>query len=306
MSHLIEIDPTVDYACKQVIGNPLFPEITVHFLNAVLNPESPIVEVEILNPINEQKFESDKLSILDIRAIDQLGRIFNVEVQRTKATGLAKRITYYSAGNFVDQLEQGDGYEQLRPSIGICILTLDLFPYSERPAYHNAFRMRTVDGFEFTDSLEIHTIELSKVTRAKDNCQVRGPLEQWIHFFLEAKGSTVEGLRERLVDPVFEKAIGVLEMIQKTPEQRRQYEDRLRAERDEKARLQAAIEEGEARGEARGEVRGKVEEKANTIRLLQGLLMQELASIADLQARSLEDLDSRIGDLQLQLRNRIG
>jgi predicted transposase YdaD len=95
-------------------------------------------------------------------------------------------------------------------------------------------------------------------------------------------------------------------MIQKTPEQRRQYEDRLRAERDEKARLQAAIEEGEARGEARGEVRGKVEEKANTIRLLQGLLMQELASITDLQARSLEDLDSRIGDLQLQLRNRIG
>jgi hypothetical protein len=131
---------------------------------------------------------------------------------------------------------------------------------------------------------------------------VRGSLEQWIHFFLEAKGSTVEGLRERLVDPVFEKAIGVLEMIQKTPEQRRQYEDRLRVERDEKARLQAAIEEGEARGKAEG----KSEEKASTIRLLQGLLMQELVSIADLQAQSLEELDRRIADLQLQLRNRIG
>ena len=111
MSNIIEIDPTVDYACKQVIGNPLFPEITIHFLNAVLTPESPIVAATILNPINEQKFESDKLSILDIRAIDQLGRIFNVEVQRTRTTGLVKRITYYSAGNFVDQLEQGDGYE---------------------------------------------------------------------------------------------------------------------------------------------------------------------------------------------------
>lgn len=108
----------------------------------------------------------------------------------------------------------------------------------------------------------------------------------------------MEGLRERLFDPVFEKAIGVLEMIQKTPEQRRQYEDRLRAERDEKARLLAAIEEGEARG--------KAEEKANTIRLLQSLLMQELASIMDLQAQSLEELDRRIGDLKLQLRNRIG
>ncbi len=185
-------------------------------------------------------------------------------------------------------------------------MTVDLFPHFERPAYHNAFRMRTVDGFEFTDSLEIHTIELSKVTRAKDNWQVRGALEQWIHFFLEAKGSTMEGLRERLVDPVFEKAIGVLEMIQKTPEQRRQYEDRLRAERDEKARLQAAIEEGEARGKVEGKAEGKSEEKANTIRLLQGLLMQELASIEDLKTQSLEELDSRIGDLQLQLRNRIG
>jgi predicted transposase YdaD len=95
-------------------------------------------------------------------------------------------------------------------------------------------------------------------------------------------------------------------MIQKTPEQRRQYEDRLRAERDEKARLQAAIEEGEARGKAEGKAEGKSEEKANTIRLLQGLLMLELASTADLQAQPLEELDRRIADLQLQLRNRIG
>ena len=67
-----------------------------------------------------------------------------------------------------------------KPRIGD--LSVDLSPYSERPAYHNAFRMRIVDGFEFTGSLEIHPIELSKVTLAKDNSQVRGPLEQWIHF----------------------------------------------------------------------------------------------------------------------------
>jgi hypothetical protein len=39
-----------------------------------------------------------------------------------------------------------------------------------RPAYHNAFRLRTVDGFAFTDAIEIHTSELSKVVRADDNC----------------------------------------------------------------------------------------------------------------------------------------
>ncbi len=111
MTFIIEIDPTVDFACKLVIGNPRFPELTIHFLNAVLQMPVPIVSVEILNPINDREYEFDKLSILDIRAVDQLERIFNVEVQRTKAAGLINRITYYSAGNFVDQLGEGEGYE---------------------------------------------------------------------------------------------------------------------------------------------------------------------------------------------------
>jgi hypothetical protein len=42
------------------------------------------------------------------------------------------------------------------------------------------------------------------------------------------------------------------------------------------------------------------------LELAQGLLMPELASIADLQTQPLEELDRRIADLQLQLRNRIG
>ncbi len=32
MSDIIEIDPTVDFACKLVIGNPELPELTIHFL----------------------------------------------------------------------------------------------------------------------------------------------------------------------------------------------------------------------------------------------------------------------------------
>ena len=126
MTTIIEIDPTVDFACKQMIGNPELPELTIHFLNAVLGHSVPIQSVEILNPINDREFESDKLSILDIRATDQLGRIFNVEIQRTSSLGLTKRLTYYAALNLVDQLGDGEGYHLLNPSISICILTLRL------------------------------------------------------------------------------------------------------------------------------------------------------------------------------------
>ena len=293
MSNIIEIDPTVDFACKLVIGNPELPELTIHFINAVLMPVVPIQSVEILNPINDREFESDKLSILDIRATDQLERIFNIEIQRTSPDGLTKRLTYYAALNFVDQLSDGQGYHLLRPSITICILTVVLFNSRDRPAFQHAFRLRTKDGFEFTDGLEIHTIELPKYLSSGDNSRYRSQLEQWIYFFLNAKGSSAEQLRRELVDSIFDKAIGVLEMIQRTPDKRRQYDDRIKLERDEQARLLAATEEGKAK------------EKINTIRMLQALLQIEPTSMDELQSLSAELLDVRISELQSQLRRRI-
>jgi len=81
-----------------------------------------IVSVEIVNPIVWKEFEADKLSILDILAIDNADRRLNVEVQRTKSSWLPQRLTYYSATQLVDQIGEGDSYRKLRPSIGICIL----------------------------------------------------------------------------------------------------------------------------------------------------------------------------------------
>ena len=112
----IEIDPTVDFACKLLLGNPEYPDITIHFLNAILRLPAPIVSVEIVNPIVWKEFEADKLSILDILAIDNADRRLNVEVQRTKPASLAQRLAYYSATQLVDQIGEGDSYRKLRPS----------------------------------------------------------------------------------------------------------------------------------------------------------------------------------------------
>ena len=82
-------------------------------------------------------------------------------------------------------------------------------------------------------------------------------------------------------------------MIQRTPDKRRQYDDRIKLERDEQARLLAATEEGKAK------------EKINTIRMLQALLQIEPTSMDELQSLSAELLDVRISELQSQLRRRI-
>ncbi len=319
---MIEIDPTIDYACKMLLGDPAHSRLTIHFLNAVLIPESPIVDVSYLNPIVPQEFEADKLSILDILAIDELGRRFNIEVQRTKPGWLPERLTYYAATQLVEQIGEGDSYNQLRPSIGICLLKAVLF--AKRPGYHQAFRLRTTDGTELTDCLEIHVLELPKYAKVGDNHRVIDPLDQWMEFFCYAYGSSPKKMRQRLVSPVFEEAIGVLEMISKNPEQRRYYNARLKWELDENTRREAeeaarlasreagwtegnasGKAEGKAEGRAEGKVEGIAYGKAEQIRMLQGFLGQPLETLERLLEIPIVEMESIISDLQNQLRNRL-
>ena len=101
---VIGIKPTVDFAFKRLFGNPEHPRITIHFLNAVLGPSLRIRSVEFCNPILDKETEDDKLSILDILAQDDRGRLINLEIQTTVPAGLNQRLTYYvsslSSGKF--------------------------------------------------------------------------------------------------------------------------------------------------------------------------------------------------------------
>ncbi len=55
-----------------MLGHDARKGLLVHFLNAVLQPEPDrrVQEIEILNPFNEREFESDKLSVVDVKARD--------------------------------------------------------------------------------------------------------------------------------------------------------------------------------------------------------------------------------------------
>ncbi|PAY15621.1 hypothetical protein CKO51_30930 [Rhodopirellula sp. SM50] len=109
----IGIDPTVDFACKRLLGSPDHPAITLHFLNAVLGGHPPIANVQILNPIIGKSFDDDKASILDVLATDDHGRFIDIEIQTTLPAGLSERLTYYAASQLVEQLGEGDGYRRI-------------------------------------------------------------------------------------------------------------------------------------------------------------------------------------------------
>lgn len=153
----IGIDSLVDFACKKLLGSPEHPAITLHFLKAVLGGNPTITDVEILNPILEKEFEEDKYAILDVCASDAFGHRFDIEIQRSRPAALRERLTYYVATQLVEQLGGGDRYTELRPSIGICILDLLLYP--QISDIHLDFRLRnSTHGLTFTDHLQIHLL----------------------------------------------------------------------------------------------------------------------------------------------------
>lgn len=82
-------------------------------------------------------------------------------------------------------------------------------------------------------------------------------------------------------------------MIAKSPEERRYYEARLKMQRDEQARLEAARDQGFAEGEAIGRVR-----------MLQQLAGQAESTVESLRQHSAEELAAMESDLQRRLRGR--
>ena len=288
---VIGISPTVDFAFKVVFGSPEHSRVTIHLLNSILDLPSPITSVTIRNPFLEKDADDDKLSVLDILAVDQDGRVFNIEMQTTLPAGMNRRLVYHGARIYSGQLNEGESYTALHPVIVICVLTKPLFPAADE--LHLDFRMRDASGRILADDLQVHLLQLSKLAVTAQNVSSASPIEQWAFFMLNAEKLTVDEVRRMFADQEFTEAAGVLEMISKTPEQRMQYDARLRFQMDEAARLEQARNEGLQTGALLGRVRA-----------FQELLGVEVQSADELSNYDEARLSELADQLQYQLRNR--
>ena len=283
----IGVSPTVDFAFKLMLGNPEHTGVTIHFLNSILDDQPRITQVEILNPFLGKESDDDKLSVLDILATDEHGRLLNIEMQTSLSAGLTKRLAYYASCLYVSQLTEGAGYAVLRPSISICVLTHAMFP--QLPGLHLDFRLREKTGLILTDDLQIHLLELSKLRVTAQNVYNASPAERWAYFLRNAEQMTKSDISRLFPDEEIAEAAGVLEMISQTPEQRLLYNARLKFQRDEESRLLEARQEGAIVG------------RIHLLQELLGLRQWTVDEFAGCNASQLVELEDQ---LKQQLRSR--
>ncbi len=233
-----------DIAFRKIFGNENKKEVLISFLNAILDfkGQHKITDVNILNPYQLPKFRDGKATIIDVKARDQGGREFIVEMQVADALGFSKRVLYYTSQGYVSQIDRGEFYDKLNPTIFVGILD---FTLTKNPKYISRHRILDVEtGERIMEDMEFNFIELPKFNMQRKDLKTLE--EKWVYFIKEAEN--LEVIPEGMDDPGLRAAYEQANIQSWSPEELEAYdyaglretEDRLRIE---KAKSDAKKEE---------------------------------------------------------------
>jgi predicted transposase/invertase (TIGR01784 family) len=288
----IGIRPINDFAYKKIFGSPANKLALISLLNAILDLQSPVVDLTLENPYNFQDFLDDKLSILDIKATDQTGAIYSIEMQLSIFTGLVQRIVFYGCEVYAGQLKAGEDYTSLNPVYSICLI--DGIIWLDSTKVHHAFRLTDSESSRtLAGTLEIHTLEFGRYNLKARDLVNASLLQQWIYWLLHAHEYESEELLRLFPQPAIQLATQTIVRIAEITEDKTMYDAREKAIRDRQWALNASFRDGV--------IEGKIEGEIKLIHTLQEILSEPLFETSDLQGKSLEDLQA----ITVELRKRI-
>lgn len=174
-----------DVAFRKIFGNENRKESLISFLNAILDFEGDqkIVVATIINPYQLPKLRGGKVTIVDVKVIDQVGRTYIVEMQVADLEGFGKRVLYYFSKSYSDQIKRGDFYRDLKPVIFIGILD---FVYTRNPHFISRNQVQDVETGERTiQDVEFTFIELPKFNIKEEDLQ--NMTDKWVYFLKNAE-----------------------------------------------------------------------------------------------------------------------
>ncbi len=279
---MCRINPKVDFAFKKLFGSEENKDLLLSLLNAILYQQPTIIEVELKNPYNLADYRAGKMSILDIKAKDQNGRWFNVEMQVNEDLNFDKRAIYYWAKLVTEQLSEGMMFKKLKKTFSINILDFNFVPGA---VFHNCYKIlntATKQDDELHDIFELHYLELRKFS--KDWPDVASALDRWTAFLSRAHDLDKQHLPATLAqDAAICKAIDSVDRMF-NEEERRVYDVRMQALAEMESKIVSALDKGMEKG--------RLAEKQDIARALkaQGVDRVVIMQATGLTTSELEDL----------------
>ena len=183
---------TNDYMFKALLqkNESVLKELVCSLLH--LQPEE-VESLEIKNPIVLGKaltedFDS-KTFVLDINVLLNSQMLINLELQVVDYHNWPERAMTYLCRNF-DQLQSGEDYLEIKPTIHIGFLDFTLFP--EYPEFYSTYKMMNVKNHHiYTDKFVLSVVDLKHMELATQEDR-EWKLDYWAALF---KATTWEELK---------------------------------------------------------------------------------------------------------------
>ena len=281
----ILIKPTSDLFIAALCSAPKNEPILRSLLNGTMTDigQPPVVKVTVLNPFNVQDFPVDKQIRLDVRVEDELGAIYDVEMQTNPHKHFFDRMLFCWAETYGSQLQRGEGYDLLRPVRSIIITEFPVF--SELKRLHVVFeaRARENPAVLLSDHFQMHFLRLGDLLRNNLSGldELCLPLQRWMQFF--GFGSKLEDRKMSVIlqdAPEVQAAYEAYKRFSADPVMREQIRARERFEIDRRLDRAYAKEEGETQ---------KAIEVARNMKA-KGYSIAEIADISGLSSSEIERL----------------
>ena len=248
------LSPKSNTIFQLLFGDPRNIPMLADFLKAVFETtEDEFRNIVIVNPYLPREYPDKKLGIVDLRLTSRSGEIVHVEIQCDHFSAMRNRLLFYDSGLIAGQIGESEDYQNMKRVVSILITGYPLI--KESPCYHHRFTLYDHRAaVEFSDLLEIRTLELTKLPEIPDVY-----LWYWLRFF---KATTKEELdMVATASPAIREATERVMKLSNDERARLIHQYEVLARCDERSKLRDAREEGIEEGRAEGIEEGRTEER---------------------------------------------
>ena len=211
------LDPKNDVAFKKIFGDKHHKNLTINFLNNVLNLTGPkaIKDVTFHETAKLPDRIKGKKIYFDVYCIDYGNNHYIIEMQSLNEYNFVERSEFYLARALMSQLDTGKDYQTLLPVIFVGIVNFSLFDELETDTTHQPevishYSMRNDETCKplKKSRLALHYIELPKFHKTLD--QLETLTDKWFYFLKHA--NTLDAVPAPLND--LQEAFNVLDALQ--------------------------------------------------------------------------------------------
>ena len=274
------INPFTDVGFKRIFGQEISKPVLLVFLNSLLEGERKIIDLKFLDKEQLGLESGDRSLIYDIYCETETGEHIIVEMQNKYQPYFKERSIYYTARSIVEQGERGSQWKyDIKAVYLVAFLNFRISDISKGFRTDVAL-MDMKERTLFSDKVRLVYLQLPYFTKEADECET---IFEKIIYTLKHM-DILQRMPWMAQNAVFKRLSEIAEVASLNSEERRKYDESLRAYRDTIAVMEGQFVQGELKGRAEGilSIARKMKQKGKPV--------SEIAEMTDLSPDEIEKL----------------